>query len=90
MSRAGKKKRQSNEIPQQPEAVADLAARLREQKAMNVYGTLAFKLRGGIIPIPELHGAMIADNVMNQIMQQMIVAQSQIVVPRRGKMVMPK
>ncbi len=88
MSRAGATlKRQveaglTAKIPLKPEAVVAYEQLQRERNWMMIFARCRFIARGPHLPVPELHGVMVADNVLNAIMQQMIAAQSQIVVPR--------
>ncbi len=72
------------EIPPKPEAVVAYEADLKERKRAMVYGACRSAAWKGHFPLflaPEILGEQIADNLMNQVMQQMIARQSKIVVP---------
>lgn len=79
----------TDKIPLKPEVVVAYEEQMRERRRMILFGRCRVVARGRNLPLPEVEGAMIANNVLNQIMQRMIAAQSQIVVPT-SQVVLPK
>lgn len=78
-------------IPLKPDVVVAYEADMKERKRIMLFAACRTAAWRGNFPLfrsPELLGAAHADNLMNQVMQQMIARQSQIVVPPT-KVVMP-
>ncbi len=86
MSRAGAKitPNRGGQIPPKPEAVVAYELEQKERKQWMLYAACRVAAWNGHFPLfrsPEGLGAALADNIVNQIMQQMIAAQSKLVVP---------
>ncbi len=82
----------TDKIPLKPEAVVAYELEQKERKLWMLYAacrTAAWKGHFPLFRSPEALGAAHADNLMNQVMQQMIERQPQIVVPPT-KVVVPR
>ena len=93
MSRAGANFKGSGEpivmsaegIPLQPQVVQKVAAEMKLRQQAMIFGNCRNAAWAGKFPLfrsPEAHGAMIADNVLMQIQQQMMARQAKLVVPK--------
>lgn len=85
-----KHRRPTHQIPSKPKSVAALEAEMADQKNAAVFAACRVVAWGGHFPLfraPEILGQQLADNLMDQVMEQMaarqkLAAPSGIMVPR--------